>query len=329
MHVHLRDPGQTYKTDIAEGTRIAAANGIADIVMMPNTAPPIDNAAMVTRLRERIAHIGATCSRPRAAECRPYANVHIIAAVTVGQRGQELTDFAALKQAGVVALSDDGIPVSDVIMEAAMREAQAVGLPLIDHCEPEIEQVSRDCELAAKTGVPIHIAHVSRANALAFIRQAKRDGLPVTCEVAPHHFTFTKDAVATFGGNARMAPPLATQADIEAVLEALQDGTIDSIATDHAPHHWVEKMRNKPPNGIIGLETLWPATLTALYFTGLLTLEQIVDKLCHAPRRILGLPSTDETVQIDLDAEYTYQPSGRCVNTPFTGMKLRGKVTYE
>jgi len=337
MHVHLRDPGQTYKTDIAEGARIAARSGISDIAMMPNTIPVIDNVGIVERI---------LLDLPRVNAVAPYTSVHIIAAVTVGQQGKKLTDFIALKKAGVIAVSDDGLPINDnALMQEAMLAAQVAGLPLVDHCEPEAAQVARDCELVAKTGAPIHIAHVSRAESLELIRQAKRDGLPVSCEVAPHHFTFTKNAIAQHGGNAMMNPPLAEQHDVDAVIEALRDGTVDVIASDHAPHHWVEKQRTPPPNGIIGLETLWSASLTALYFTGILTLKQLTDKLCHNPRQILKIdnprplsqkkmppdaagdfPTQGTTIQIDLDAEYIYQPKGRCINTPFAGMKLRGKV---
>jgi len=314
MHVHLRDPGQTYKTDIREGSSIAARSGIAAVACMPNTVPVIDTADKIVRLTDRMT---------REAACE----VLIVAAVTLGQRGEQLTDFAALKAAGAVAFSDDGLPIyDDTLMERALIEAKHVGLPLIDHSEPEVAQIERDIYLVEKTGCPIHIAHVSLADSLTLIRAAKAKGLPVTCEVAPHHFWFTQDIVAEIGGNARMAPPLAAQTDIDAVILALQNGTIDAIASDHAPHHAVEKARENPPNGIIGLETLWPATLTALYFTGVLTMERIVDLLCHAPRRILNLPPQCQTIQIDLDETRMYQPMGRCTNTPFAGVELRGWV---
>ncbi len=319
IHVHLRDPGQTYKEDIASGTRAARRGGVAAVACMPNTRPVIDNADLVETLYTRVAR-------------EAVVDVHIIAAVTVGQRGLALTDFEALKRAGAVALSDDGVPVrDDALMAQALLAAQRVGLPLIDHCEPETENIERDIALVRQTKAPIHIAHVSRAASLALIRAAKAEGLPITCETCPHYFFFTDERHRELGGNAQMNPPLASQADVQAVIEALRDGTIDCITTDHAPHHRVEKARPLPPNGILGLETLWPATLTALYFTGLLPLDTIVDKLCHAPRRILKLPPQTHTIDIDLDAERVYQvhPDSRCVNTPFAGVALRGHIIKE
>ncbi len=325
LHVHLREPGDTHKEDIDSGTRAAVAGGVTSLACMPNTRPALDSLDTYRELSEAIS--------------RARCHVYPVAAVTQGQMGQALSDFAALKKAGIMAVSDDGRPVNDrALMTEALRLAHACGLLFIDHCEPETEQVQRDIELCRETGAPVHLAHLSRKASLALVREAKRDGLPVTCETCPHYFWFTQDEIARVGTNAKMNPPLSTAEDRESVLEALYDGTIDIITTDHAPHAPAEKLRafDDAPNGVIGLETLLSASLTALYHTGRLTLPELLARLSTRPAQLLGVPAgrlaageAADLVVFDPDASVVpraEQMHSKSRNTPFDGVPLRGQI---
>jgi dihydroorotase len=273
-------------------------------------------------------------------------------------KGKELSDFQRLSEEGAIAFSDDGMPVADAdLMEKALVEAKKCNALIISHCEdleivnggimnkgkiseqldvPGIDRRSedsitlRDVELAKKTGARLHIAHVSTRGAVEIIRKAKADGVNVTCETAPHYFWFTENDLLTQDADFRMNPPLRTEDDKKAIIEGLVDGTIDCISTDHAPHTPDEKSNFlKAPNGVIGLETALPATLTALYHTNILTLDRIVELMSTNPRKILRLPPIKATVTVDLDLEWTVKPAdflSKGKNCPFKGLKLKGKV---
>lgn len=354
MHVHFRDPGFLYKEDLMTGAAAAAAGGVTTAACMPNTSPVIDNA-------EAIADI---ISRAKAAPVTilPYA------AVTLGQKGQALTDAAALKAAGAAALSDDGMPVMNAaLLREAMKTAQAHDMLIISHCEDEelvknyavnegavseklgipgrpavaeALMVMRDVMLAKETGVRLHIAHVSTAGSVEIIRRAKTDGVRVTAETCPQYFTLTEDAVLTQGSMARVNPPLRTRQDVDAVLDGLLDGTIDAVATDHAPHSAAEKALplEKAPSGMVGLETSLALTLTMLYHTGRLPLGRIVELMSTAPSKILGINKgrldtgcTADLIIFDPDEPWTVDPDkfrSKSRNTPFKGMALKGKVKY-
>jgi len=327
IHVHFREPGFEYKEDILSGAAAAAAGGVTTCCCMPNTLPVIDNTEVLEYVIDKAKNAAVT--------------VLPIAAVTVGQRGIELTDFAALKKAGAVALSDDGIPIiNDGVMRAALLKAKENDMLIISHCEEEEPMVERDIRLAEETDSRVHIAHVSTASAVEAIRKAKAKGIKVTAEAAPHHFYLTEDAVVEKGTLAKMSPPLRKQEDVEAIIQGICDGTIDAIATDHAPHSVEEKNLpyNEAPNGIIGLESLLAVTLTALYHTGKLGLAEIIKLISTNPSKILTLDAGElkegciaDIVIFDPDEEWTVDPSkfmSKARNTPFGGMKLRGKVKY-
>ncbi|MDR0862429.1 MAG: dihydroorotase [Oscillospiraceae bacterium] len=354
MHVHLRDPGYTYKEDIASGTAAAARGGVTSVACMPNTKPVIDSA-------EALRYIAG------AAEHAPV-RVFPYGAVSLGQSGNALTDFAALKAAGAVALSDDGNPVmSAQLMRRALVAARESGLVISSHCEdaemvrnyavndgavslklglngrPAIAEelmVARDAMLAQETGARVHIAHVSTARSVEIIRRAKADGVAITAETCPQYFTLTEDEVLAQGSLARVNPPLRTEADRLAIVAGLRDGTLDAIATDHAPHSVEEKSRplEDAPSGMVGLETSLALTLTALYHTGLLALTDIIRLMAAAPARILGLDAGTlrvgaiaDVVLFAPDETWTVEPSlfaSKSRNTPFGGRQLRGKVKY-
>lgn len=354
-HCHLREPGFEYKEDIVSGTRSAAAGGFTSVACMPNTEPAIDNAAMVQYIKLKSASEGKV-------------RVYPIGAITQGRKGKHITEMGEMKKAGAVALSDDGDPVSDAnVMRLALEYAKQFGLLIISHCEDkslvadgvmnegyvstilglkgitraaEEVMVARDVILSEITGAPIHIAHVSTAGAVDIIRHAKSRGIPVTCETAPHYFSATDEWVENYDTNAKVNPPLRTQRDVEAIKEGLRDGTIDIIATDHAPHHIDEKEVefNLAANGISGFETAFSLSYTHLVDTGLLSLEELVAKLSTTPAQILGIPGgvldiglpADITI-VDTKREYIvnrdkFYSKGK--NTPFHGKKLKGKVIY-
>jgi len=327
MHVHFREPGFEYKEDILTGAAAAAVGGVTTCCCMPNTSPVADNTEIVESIVNK-------------AKQAPIA-VLPIGAVTVGQQGKELTDFASLKSAGVVALSDDGVPVdSDEVMREALQQANSNEVLIISHCEPEEIMVARDVRIAAETGTRVHIAHVSTADAVDTIRKARKAGINVSAETCPHYFTLTESAVAKKGTLARMSPPLRTKKDVEAIINALCDGTIDVIATDHAPHSAEEKALpfDEAPNGIIGLETSLALALTFLYHSGKLSIDEIIKLMSTQPAEILKIEAGNlneggaaDIVIFDPEEEWTVDPSlfkSKARNTPFGGMKLRGKVKY-
>ena len=349
MHVHLRDPGLTYKEDVFSGCRAAAAGGVTSLLAMPNTKPPMDDPALVRDLLARAQEADAT--------------VYTAACVTKGMQGKELADLAALKEAGAIAISDDGVPVgSSRCLLEALRLAPQLGLVFTAHCEdldlaaggkihdgavarelgvPGIPAAAEDCgtareiAAAASIGAPVHICHVSTKGSVALIRDAKRRGVQVTAETCPHYLLLTEEALRRKDADYRMNPPLREEADRLALLEGLADGTIDAISTDHAPHSPEEKADFAgAPNGSIGMETSLSAALTAL--EGRLTLSQVIEKMSTAPARILGIPAG--TLQVGAAADvvlfrpeerWTVDPEklhGKSRNTPFKGMALRGRV---
>ena len=349
MHVHLRDPGLTYKEDVLSGCRAAAAGGVTSLLAMPNTKPPMDDPALVRDLLARAREADAT--------------VYTAACVTKGMQGKELADLAALKEAGAIAISDDGMPVgSSRCLLEALRLAPQLGLVFTAHCEdldlaaggkmhdgavarelgvPGIPAAAEDCgtareiAAAASIGAPVHICHVSTKGSVALIRDAKRRGVQVTAETCPHYLLLTEEALRRKDADYRMNPPLREEADRLALLEGLADGTIDAISTDHAPHSPEEKADFAgAPNGSIGMETSLSAALTAL--EGRLTLSQVIEKMSTAPARILGIPAG--TLQVGAAADvvlfrpeerWTVDPEklhGKSRNTPFKGMTLQGRV---
>lgn len=352
LHVHLREPGFEYKETIATGAAAAVAGGFTGICCMPNTKP-VNDEPSVTRL---------VLGKARAAGA---VRVYPVGAITKGSMGTEVADLAALKQAGCVAVSDDGRPVmKDEVMRAAMERAREAALPLIDHCEDlslsgcgcmnegpiaralgvpgmpaqaESRMVERDLALAKATGCHLHVAHISTAKAVQAVRRAKAEGVHVTAEACPHHVWLTDDSVREWGTLAKMNPPLRPRADVEAVREGLRDGTIDAMATDHAPHAEYEKAwgLDRAPFGIVGLETALALTLR-LVEEGVLSLERAVRCMTSGPAQVFGLPggslavgAAADLVLVDRDREWVVDPEqfhskGR--NTPFTGWRLRGQV---
>jgi dihydroorotase len=354
MHVHFRDPGYEYKEDILSGAASAAAGGVTTCCCMPNTSPVIDKKSVVKYVMDK--------AKQAPIRVIPYG------AVTVGQKGISLTDFANLRIAGAIALSDDGNSIqNDEVMRHAMQEAQKDGFLIVSHCEDaelvknyavnkgkvskklglpgrpafaEEVMVAREIRLAAETGARVHIAHVSTAGAVEIIRNAKRTGARITAETCPQYFTLTESEVLRQGALARVNPPLRTGEDVAAVIEGLIDGTIDVIATDHAPHSADEKALplTDAPSGMIGLETSLALALTFLFHTGKMTLNDITALMSSNPARILGLnagvfheDAVADIVIYDPDEEWTVDPTlfkSKARNTPFAGMKLRGKVKY-
>ncbi|GHV47577.1 dihydroorotase [Clostridia bacterium] len=356
MHVHLRDPGQAHKESVFTGAKAAQAGGITGMLCMPNTVPVLDSPYLIDSVMKKCRWSG--CKTVPAS------------ALTIGQRGEHLPNFRAIKEAGAVAATDDGRPVSDFrVMKAAMIAAHEAGLKVISHSEDlrisgngiinegavsealsalgvkginrlsESLSVSREILLSEETGVPIHIAHVSTKESVQIIRDAKRRGVKVTCETAPHYFSLTEESLYEMDADYRMNPPLRTVADKEAIIAGLTDGTIDAIATDHAPHSAAEKKDFlSAPNGVIGLETSLAVTLTKLYHTGKLSISEIVWLMCVSPRNILGIGGGGLAVGADADIavfkaeqEWTVRAGdivSRSRNTCFKNMKLKGKVKY-
>ncbi len=353
LHVHLREPGEEYKETIATGVAAAVAGGFTSICAMPNTKPVNDNASVTRYIVDK------------ARDAR-LARVYPVGAITRGSAGEELAEIAEMKEAGAVAVSDDGRPVmNSQVMRHAMEYARDHGLTVVDHCQDtclsaggvinegrystllglkgmsaasEDNHVSRDVILSEVTGARVHIAHISTVGAVDMIRRAKQRGLPVTCEVTPHHLALTDEAVLNFDTNTKMNPPLRSEEDRAALIEAVRDKTIDAIATDHAPHHSDEKMLDydHAPFGIIGLETALGVVLTVLHHQNGIELSRVVEMLTAGPARAFGLPrgtlaagaAADITI-FDPDREWTVDPSlfkSRSRNTPFAGWKLRGKV---
>jgi dihydroorotase len=352
MHVHLREPGQEYKETIASGAAAAVAGGFTTICAMPNTDPINDSAAVTRFLIEQAERAG-------------LASVLPIGAITKDSGGTELAEMGEMKTAGIVAVSDDGRPVPTAgMMRRAMEYARGFDLPVIDHCEDtslarggvmheghyslvlglrgmpaaaEEVDAERDCALAELTGARVHLAHVSTRGAVAAVRRAKEKGLNVTCEVAPHHWTLTDSAVENYDTNTKMSPPLRSQDHIDAILEGLSDGTIDTIASDHAPHHADEKALefDEAPFGIIGLETSVGLAFDRLVTPGVISLARCVELYSTNPARILSLSDrgvfkagarADVTI-IDPERAWRFeaaQSKSKSRNTPFDGLQMIG-----
>ncbi len=352
LHVHFREPGFEYKETIATGVASAVAGGFTTVCCMPNTSP-VNDSQSITEFIFRQAKIA------------DKARVFPIGAITKGSKGEELAEIGELHDAGCVAISDDGIPVMNtLVMRRAMEYARTFDLPVIDHCEDmflstggsmnegfvstelgipgipnaaEEVMVARNIFLAELTQSRLHLPHVSTIGSVRLLRDAKERGLLVTAEACPHHFTLTDEAVRSFDTHAKMNPPLRTDVDVQAIKEALKDGSIDIIATDHAPHAVHEKQRqfDNAPFGIIGLETALPLTLN-LVEEGVLTMEQAVAKLTCEPARVFKLPYGTLAVGADADVtlfdpkkSWTLDPNrlhSKSRNTPFTGWTMKGKV---
>jgi len=351
MHVHLREPGQAHKETIETGSRSAARGGFTAVCCMPNTSPVNDNPRVTKFILKQAARSGK-------------ARVYPVAAISRGLQGKELSGFEELKTAGAIAVSDDGMPVMDAkLMRRAMDAARQCEMLVISHCEDmvlagdgvmnaglladslgragisnasESTMVQRDIALAEQSGAAVHIAHVSTSESVQAIRQGKMRGVPVTAETAPHYFSLTEAAVSQYHADAKMNPPLRSEADRRAVCDGLADGTIDVIATDHAPHAPFEKQVafERAPNGVIGLETSLPIGLR-LVEEGILSLPDLIDKMTTAPARILGLRSgirvgfpADITV-IDPDCRYVIEAGkfhSLSRNCPFDGWQVKGKA---
>lgn len=347
MHVHLRSPGREDEETIVTGSRAAARGGFTSILCMPNTEPPIDNEGLVEFIYKQAAKDASV-------------NVFCAGCITKGRKGKELVEMAKLKQAGAVALTDDGSPVTNShLMRRALEYSSMVGLRIISHCEDlelssdgqmhegyfstalglkgipaQAEEIAicRDISLSKLTGVPVHIAHVSTEGAVDIIRNAKSGGIPVTCETAPHYFTLTDECLKTYDTNFKVNPPIRGEEDVRAIKEGVKDGTIDVIATDHAPHADFEKEMefDYAPSGIIGLETAVNLSLNAF------DIRTILPKFTINPAQILGLPKgtlsigacADVTI-VDLDKKITVDASGflsKSRNTPFDKWQLDGCV---
>jgi dihydroorotase len=357
IHVHLREPGQGYKETIASGTAAAAAGGFTAVCAMPNTVP-VNDSPETTRWMQ---------SPERSAQIRVFP----IAAATRGSMGEALTEFGALKAAGAIAVTDDGKPIlGDAIMREALAAAARVGLPVIQHAEDirmtggcsmnagalafrlglrgmpveaESNLVERDIRLLAEmkdSRAHLHVAHLSTAKALEAVKRARRNGLHVTCEVAPHHFILNEEAVAEYNTHAKMNPPLRSETDREAMLAAIIDGSVDAIATDHAPHaaHEKEQEFERAPNGITGLETALGLTMAILHGRHKLPLSRVIALLSTQPATVLNLKgrgslaagSFADIVLFDPKEQWTFHAlasRSKSKNTPFDGWSLLGKVT--
>ncbi|MFN2453652.1 MAG: dihydroorotase [Pyrinomonadaceae bacterium] len=354
MHTHLREPGQEYKETIATGAAAAVAGGFTSVCAMPNTDPVNDNPAVTRFIIEQSARAQS-------------ANVFPVGAITKSSQGAELAEMGEMRRAGIVAVSDDGRPVPSAgVMRRAMEYARDFDLTVVDHCEDkslvangvmheghwsqvlglngmpaaaeELDAV-RDCALAKLTGARVHLAHVSTKGALDAVRRAKTEGLNVTCEVTPHHWTLSDETVEGYDTNTKMNPPLRSTEHLAAIIEALRDGTIDAIATDHAPHHADEKNLeyDRAPFGITGLETAIGLSLDRLVHCGVIDLERLVDLCSVNPARIFNLADRgtlrpkawgDVTI-LDPDVRWTFdvaRSKSKSRNTPFDGWTFQGAV---
>ena len=353
LHVHFREPGQEDLETVATGAMAAVAGGFTSVCAMPNTDPVTDNQAAVGFI-------------VRQAQRAAKAKVYPIGAITLGQRGDKLAEFGEMVGAGAVAVSDDGKPVvSSHMMRTALEYARTFGIPVADHCEEptlsaggvmhegivstrlglkgipaaaEEIMVARDIILAELTGGHVHLCHMSTRGSVELIRRAKETGLRVTAEATPHHFSLTHERCEGYDTNAKMNPPLREAADREAIRQALKDGTIDVISTDHAPHHYDAKERefDDAPNGIIGLETSIGLAMTELVHTGLLTLPELITRMSTDAARIFNIPggtlrpgSPADVVVLDPNHAWVVDPAksfSKSRNTPFAGTKLKGRV---
>lgn len=352
IQVHFREPGQEYKETVATGSKSAAAGGVTTVVSMANTKPVVDEVSVLEFLKKREKESS-------------YINIHSYAAITRGLRGQELTEMGLLKEAGAVGFSDDGLPVmNSLVMRRAMEYASILGVPIAQHAEdinlsnggcmnegavstklglvgvPNASEaiiVERDLLLLELTGGHYHVLHISTHQAIDAVRRAKAKGLHVTCEAAPHHFILTDEAVMEYKTFAKMNPPLRAETDRLAVIEGLKDGTIDAIATDHAPHDQESKRVpiSSAAFGIVGLETMLPLSL-ALYHKGLMSLKDIIAKMTYKPADIISVPvgrikkgMVADLTLIDLNREWEINPRDFCSksqNSPFEGYKAKGRA---
>lgn len=354
VHCHLREPGREDVETIATGARAAAAGGFTAVCAMPNTDPVTDNQAAVGFIMSRARHASA-------------ARVYPIGAISLGQKGEALAEFGEMVGAGAVAVSDDGKPVASAqLMRTALEYARAFGIPVADHCEEptlakggamnegvvsarlglrgipaEAEEIMaiRDILLARRTGGHVHLCHMSTKGSVELIRWGKERGINVTAEVCPHHISLTEAEVEGYNTNAKMNPPLRTAEDVAALQEAVRDGTIDVVATDHAPHHYDEKEREfaDAPNGIVGLETALAVVVTNLVVTGIMDFPLLVERMAVRPAKVFGLPggtlrkgSVGDVTVFDPQRAWTVDPDqflskGR--NTPWKGRPLHGRAT--
>ena len=350
MHVHFRDPGLTYKEDIITGCNSALAGGVTGVLAMPNTKPPCDNPETIRYIIDKARDTGV--------------EVYPVGCITNGMNGDGLCDYNALKKAGCICISDDGRPVENAeMMRQALEKSNENSLLVASHCEDlsiinggimnkgEVSEklgvkgmdrasedyiTAREIILASSVNARIHICHVSTEGSTAIIRFAKSRGIKVTCETAPHYFMLTDELLNKRDADYRMNPPLRTSGDVKAIIEGIKDGTIDCIITDHAPHAQEEKADfKKAPNGVVGLETSLGATLTALYHTGEITLQKVVELMCVNPRKILGLDipeiaegKTADLIIADINRKWVVNPDelhSKSHNTVFKGMTLTGK----
>ena len=352
LHTHLREPGQEYKETIESGAAAAVAGGFTSVCAMPNTDPVNDNPAVTSFVIERGQEAG-------------LANVFPVGAITKGSKGEELAEMGEMKRAGIVAVTDDGRPVpSPGLMRRALEYARGFDLTVMDHCDDkslaaggvmhegewslrlglrgapalaEESDAARDCALAGMTGARLHLAHVSTRGAVEAVRRAKERGLEVTCEVAPHHWALSDEAVAGYDTNTKMNPPLRSREHVEAVVEAIADGTVDAIATDHAPHHSDEKdlEYDQAPFGITGLETAVGLALDLLVRRGVIGLERLVELCSVNPARIFRLDgrgslrpgSWGDVTILDPGLRWTFdvkRSKSKSRNTPFDGWTMRG-----
>ncbi|HET9426610.1 MAG TPA: dihydroorotase [Gemmatimonadaceae bacterium] len=355
VHAHLREPGREDVETIATGARAAAAGGFTAICAMPNTIPVTDNQAAVGFV-------------VRQALLAQAARVYPIGAISVGQKGESLAEFGEMVGAGAVAVSDDGKPVASAqLMRTALEYARTFGIPVADHCEEptlahggamneglvsarlglkgipsEAEEIMaiRDILLARRTGGHVHLCHMSTRGSVDLIRWGKERGINVTAEVCPHHISLTEDAIGNYDTNFKMNPPLRTQDDVDALREAVKDGTIDVIATDHAPHHYDEKEREfaDAPNGIVGLETALAVNITWLVKSGIIDVVTLINRMSTMPAKIFHLPggslrkgSVGDVTIFNPETDWVVEPKkfvskGR--NTPYGGQTLTGRVHY-
>lgn len=351
MHVHLRDPGQTAKEDIITGCRAAAAGGVTSVLAMPNTSPATDNAETVKYILDKAKDADA--------------HVYVAGSITKDLKSAEPTDLEELKNAGAIALTDDGRPVENTkYLSDAMEKAPKLNMSVVAHCEDlflaeggkmnegEVSKqlgvkgipasaedcgTAREIALAAALDVPVHICHVSTKTSVALIRDAKNRGVKVTAETAPHYFSLTDKELLKRDADFRMNPPLRTISDMDEIINGLLDGTLDAIATDHAPHTPEEKADfEKAPNGSIGMETSLAVGITCLVNSGLMTFDKLIEKMSVNPAKILGINAGTLSVDapadialIDLSEEWTVDVEklhGKSKNTPFKGRRLCGKV---
>ncbi len=355
MHVHLRDPGYEYKEDIESGSKAAVKGGFTQICCMPNTNPIMDNKVVVSYVKHKAQEVN-------------LCKVHPIGAITKGEKGEQLAEIGEMKKAGAVAISDDGVAVKSArLMRLAMEYASGFNIKCLCHCEdkelvdggvvneglnstiaglkgiPRAAEdiiIAREIALAESLDVPVHICHVSTHSGVRLIRDAKKAGVKVTAETCPHYFAVTDDVIKTFDTNTKVNPPIREEVDKQAILAGLKDGTLDCIVTDHAPHHINDKNveYNLAAFGISGIETSFGFAITYLYKTGVLSLNEIADKMSYAPAQILDLAGGEikeggvaDLMIADLNESYVVDPANfvsKGKNNPFGGYKLDGVVKY-